>query len=104
MPVCNLPSVKTLQRIKDCGKVKAQLLRECMSKAHLGHTAALANIDAMLGTYGVEYIPRGNNAYSVPFYYCNTGETYETTVLYFPMENRFRVGSWGDRVERGRYD
>jgi len=104
MPRSYLPSVNTLQRIDGVSRVKAEFIRESMRKAALGSHAALLNIDALLGTSGLEYVQRGKGAKSEPFYYCNTGESYARTVLYFPMEERFRVGSWGDVVERGNYN
>ncbi len=42
--------------------------------------------------------------------YANTGDTYDTTILcyishgYNGYEAQFRLGSWGDLVESGRYD
>jgi hypothetical protein len=104
MPRSYLPSVNTLQRIDGVSRVKAEFIRESMRKALLGPLASLANINALLGTYGVKYVQRGKGAKSAPFYYCNTGETYDCTVLYFPMEERFRVGSCGAVVEHGNYD
>jgi hypothetical protein len=59
-------------------------------------------IDTILGTHGVERIDRGHNAKSPTIVYCNAGDTYDTTVL--KVNGRFRVGCWGDIVERGQYD
>ena len=55
-----------------------------------------------LGTYGVESIDCGHNRNSPSIEYLNSGDTYETTVLY--VRGQFRVGAWGDIVERGNYD
>jgi hypothetical protein len=55
-----------------------------------------------LGTFGVEYIPAGRGARSPEVTYLNTGDTYELTILY--IRGRFRVGCWGDIVERGNYN
>lgn len=54
-----------------------------------------------LGTFGVEYIPAGNNRRSPAIDYLNTGDPYELTLIY--RSGRFAVGSWGDIVERGNY-
>jgi hypothetical protein len=54
-----------------------------------------------LGTFGVEYIARGTNQRSPAITYLNTGDSCDLTVLY--VNGRFRVGTWGDIVERGSY-
>ncbi len=61
----------------------------------------MARIDAVLETHGVEYVPAGKGTRSPAFSYCNTGDTYGTTILC--VNDRFRVGCWGDLVERGNY-
>lgn len=61
----------------------------------------MERIDKILGTHGVEYIPRGSNTKSPAIVYCNAGDTYATTILM--VNGRFRVGCWGDIVERGNY-
>lgn len=65
---------------------------------------AMRAIDRILGTYGVESIPRGRNSKSPAIIYCNTGETYGTTILCTGGTYHFWVGSWGDVVERGNYE
>lgn len=62
----------------------------------------LERIDAILGTFGVEYIPAGRGAKSPAIHYCNAGDTYATTIL--EVNGRFRIGCWGDIVERGNYE
>lgn len=54
------------------------------------------------GTFGVEHIERGHNQRSPAIDYLNAGDTYSMTLLY--VNGRFRVGCWGDIVERGNYD
>lgn len=65
-------------------------------------------IDKLLGTYGTEAI-RGEwqKGYwcDIVACYCNTGETYDATVIHVRGEwsdspGRFMIGSWGDFVER----
>lgn len=68
----------------------------------------LEAIDKLLGTYGTEAI-RGSwqNGYwcDVVAAYCNTGDTYDLTVIHargetsWDEQGRFFVGSWGDFVE-----
>ncbi len=55
-----------------------------------------------LGTFGVEYIAKGHNSKSPSITYLNSGDTYTLTILY--VRGQFRVGCWGNIVERGRYD
>jgi hypothetical protein len=62
----------------------------------------LERIDRILGTYGVEVIPRGHNGRSPAIAYCNAGDTYTVTIL--KVNGHFRIGTWGDLVERGNYD
>jgi len=57
----------------------------------------------IIGGYGVEYIPKGNNAKSPAIEYVNLGDTYDTTLLLIDGD-KIRVGCWGDIVERGNYD
>ena len=54
-----------------------------------------------LDTFGVEYIARGTNANSPSITYLNSGDPYTLTLL--RVRGRFRVGCWGDIVERGNY-
>ena len=63
----------------------------------------LAMANEILGTHGVEYIGLGHNSHSPAITYCNTGDTYAWTLLYIHGTG-YRVGSWGDLVERGNYD
>lgn len=66
-------------------------------------TAKMSIADEILGTHGVEYIPEGHNSKSPAIEYCNTGDTYASTLLYVHGQG-YRVGCWGDTVERGNYD
>lgn len=118
------PSVKSLMMIKDVTAEDARAIRAIMAGPHhvlqpctfddparqwnpiacewVRPVTRLQQIDTILRTFGVEYIPAGHNAKSPAIYYCNTGDTYDTTVL--KVRGRFRVGCWGDIVERGKYD
>lgn len=68
----------------------------------------MEEINTLLGLHGVEAI-RGEwqNGYwcDIVAVYCNTGDTYATTVLevrgeYSFRNSRFIVSSWGDWFER----
>lgn len=54
-----------------------------------------------LGTFGVEGIEAGKGSRSPAIDYLNTGDSYELTLLH--VRGRYRVGCWGDYVERGNY-
>jgi hypothetical protein len=97
------PSVKALQAIKDVTREDAKRIRAIMTGAELtpNGVTRMDAIDRVLRTCGVEYQEAGSNRRSPAFYYCNAGDTYATTVL--KVRGRFRVGCWGDIVERGRY-
>lgn len=66
------------------------------------HELKMSMADELCETCGVEYIPHGHNDKSPAIEYCNAGDTYTTTLLF--VNGRYRVGSWGDIVERGHYD
>ena len=125
------PSIKTLMQIKDISRQDAEQIRAIM-KGHAPIPCACGRmsdpgsvdaypwnvcthyhdgrhrysrmdaIDGILGTAGVEHVPAGHNQKSPAFLYCNAGDPYTTTVL--KVRGQFRVGCWGDLVERGKYD
>lgn len=122
----NLPSVKTLATIAHerarelravlevtkrsdletllaSGKypVTDEWYRRCLHPMSFG-TAKLSIADEILNTSGVEYIPAGSNAKSPAIEYCNAGDTYASTLMYVSGRG-YRVGCWGDIVERGNY-
>ena len=55
-------------------------------------------IDRLLDCHGVEGI--ANHSGSVHLEYCNTGETYSSTVAYDYRKGKFVITSWGDWEER----
>lgn len=117
-----LPSVKTLlilwpreNPISDETLDKAKRVRQLLERVKLNPSryhlnwddshplTALRSINTVMNGFGVEHVARGNNRQSPAFDYVNTGETYATTLVYFPQSESFRVTSWGDIVERGNY-
>lgn len=60
--------------------------------------ARLAACDQILGTHGVEDIGY-HNQFDYGFSYCNTGDTYATTIGYDSKNQRFLITSYGDFVE-----
>jgi hypothetical protein len=59
-------------------------------------------INELLQAHGVEYVPAGAGRHSPAFEYVNMGDTYTATVLRL-TGGRYRIGCWGDIVERGNY-
>jgi len=112
-----IPSVKTLMNLRmfdgalitrDDAKRIRSVLEDCETQCiRSGRTywvrrETLARVDAVLRGCGVERIEPGNNMRSPAIDYVNMGDTYDTTLLL--IRGRFRVGCWGDIVERGNYD
>ena len=60
------------------------------------HERALAACDDLLGTCGVEGLPIDDKS---PFSYCNTGDTYETTLAFDYEAQQWVLASWGDLLE-----
>lgn len=56
---------------------------------------ALSAIDKVFCTYGVERLDDNHE-------FMNTGETYDTTLIYKHSTDNLFIGCWGDMVERGR--
>lgn len=90
-------SVSALMSIKDVTEEQAKMIRALWHHSRYRSNARTA-IDAVLRTYGVEYLGR-NKRTNDEVYYCNAGDTYATTVLF--VGPHLRVGCWGDLVERG---
>ena len=89
------PSMETLMQVPDMTEEVAKRIRQLI---HDGKPiTALRYADEKIGTYGVEHCR--NNKGWVEFYYCNTGDTYATTLCYRPGSRRVWVGTWGDFVE-----
>ena len=116
------PSVKTISHIRRNGQpldaataaaVRAAMILDAKlnfferTPAQIRRT--LETINAAIDGCGVEYIPAGRGSRSPAIYYVNLGDTYDTTALYVKTNRGgaggcFRVGSWGDIVERGSYE
>lgn len=112
-----LPSIKTLdaafpgkgkelrlalESIAYCDSlpVVQDLIRSCYHRPSTSHRRMVA-LDSIAETMGVEYIAEGEGSKSPAIEYLNTGDTYTPTILY--VNGSYRVGSWGDLVERGSY-
>jgi hypothetical protein len=81
---------------------QARQIKAIMVGPRLPEGTRMQAIDKILGTHGVEYTPAGHNSKSPAIEYCNAGDTYATTIL--KVRGNYRIGCWGDIVERGHYD
>lgn len=67
-------------------------------------TRALAAIDRIVGTHGVEALshPDDDGCFTLGprWEYLNTGDTYAATLVYHRDADAIRIGSWGDIAER----
>lgn len=83
----------------------ARHARQCYSDPYDSRmwrtTMALAAMDEVCGTYGVEPLgaPRSMRE-GPPFEYLNNGDPYTATLLYTLATDTLRVACWGDVVER----
>lgn len=93
-------SVKDLMQIKDVSDWDAEKIRKIW-KTVLNRREARTQIDAILGTHGVEYLGR-NKRTKDHVYYCNAGDTYATTIIFTGIH--LRVNCWGDLVENNRIE
>lgn len=108
MPV---PSVKTLSRCITCSPSEGwakKLHKLCERFDHyqpeISDSRAryiLTEASEIMGFFETEYIAAGSNANSTAIHYVNTGDPYKTTLMI--VDGKFRVGCWGDIVERGNY-
>jgi len=98
------PSVSRIASYLNISRDLAKQIRAIMEgKRWVDNQSRLSRIDALLpNTHGVEYISPGSNDKSPAIWYCNTGDTYGATVM--RVKGRFRLGAWGDIVEKGNYE
>jgi hypothetical protein len=111
-----IPTAKTIAARIGCTIENARAIRRAM-EAHERDGAPFATdtleaISAILAECGAESIPPGDGPRSPSIEYVNRGDTYDPTILYLDGvshggrstgRGRWAVGSWGDVVERGRY-
>ena len=88
-------SISRLMQIKDVSKEDAERIRWIWHNVQ-GRRHARDQIDAILRTFGVEFLGVHKRS-KEDVYYCNAGDTYATTVMF--IGPRLIVGCWGDLVE-----
>lgn len=111
-----IPTAKTIAARLGVAAETARAIRRAI-EAHerSGAPFAAGTLDAiaaMIGADGAGLILPGDGPRSPSIEYANLGETYAPTILYLDGvssggrstgRGRWAVGSWGDIVERGRY-
>lgn len=97
---CNRAALETLL---DSGKypVTAAWYKSCYHPLDVS-TTKLSIASEITECHGVEYIRSGRGAKSPSIEYVNTGDSYAPTLMW--TGGRYRVGCWGDIVERGNHD
>lgn len=116
-----MPAPKTIAARLGCPIETALAVRREMEKHERSGapfaTETLERIGAILSAggfdnYGPETISPGDGPRSPSIEYLNTGDTYDSTILHLDGVTsggrstgcgRWSIGSWGDIVERGRY-
>jgi hypothetical protein len=99
-----LPTTKTLQRIKGVDIKKARELRKLL-ESDTPYDEIMDKANEIIGGFGTEVI-WGDFTYWPEIEYVNMGDTYDTTLLMFrDWDSRsgvsgFRVCDWGTIVER----
>lgn len=93
-----IPSIKTMIKF-GFAEEKAKLIRKYMERDI--SLVAMGRINDLIDGYGVEYIPEGKGEKSPAIEYVNMGDTYDITVML--INGKYRIGSWGDIVEKGNY-
>lgn len=91
-------SVAKLCEIKDVTEKDAVEIRT-LWRTKANRRRARDLIDAILCTYGVEFLGIHRRT-GQDVYYCNAGDSYATTVIFHG--DRLYVGCTGDLVERNR--
>lgn len=101
-----LPTVKAMTA-RGFQPEEAKAIRQLMERFAQRHpygtrpTVTMDKINDIMRGHGVEYIPAGSSSRSPAIEYVNMGDTYDTTVMW--VRGTFRIGCWGDIVERGAY-
>lgn len=103
------PSVKSLMRIEYMTPEKAKVVRDLIHGkisgdefgfVHYYHAEkVLLAVNKIIDAHGVESVYDRRCADPV-VRYINMGDTYDATLLYDYTTDTFRVGCWGDYVER----
>jgi hypothetical protein len=98
-------SIKALMTIKDMTQEDAKKIRELWlckgvrAPYKFSRGTAREGIDAILKTYGVEFLGFHKRT-GDSVYYCNAGDSYATTILFHG--HRLIVSSWGDLMEANK--
>lgn len=103
-----IPSIKSMKsaNFPQPEKIRARMEKfrdYCKSHPSLKVSVekCLNDISEITDDFGYYWIAPGHNEKSPEIHFVNKGDTYETTILF--VNGNFRIGCWGDIVERGNY-
>jgi len=99
-PPVSGPSVKRIEEGLQISRQQAQAIKDAMNDGKPNKALRLAS--EATGNFGVEYIESDQDTMRSRegIEYVNTGDTYNTTLIYDYKTGRFYIGSWGGWVER----
>lgn len=102
-----LPTVKLMVK-RGFTEEQATKIRKLMEKfadrypfGDVKPAKTMENIGSIMGCE-IQEIRKGRNQKSPAITYVNTGDPYDTTVMW--VQGQFVIGNWGYYVERGNYD
>ena len=75
-------------------------VESCASWPLDSRTVVLHAVDVILGTDGVEHLGEVDMRDGPPVEYCNAGDPYAVTLVYYRDADALRVGCWADAAER----
>lgn len=96
------PTVKRMMGVLNISREDAQRIRDTMEKKSVLSVFRLA--EKILDGSGIEYIAAtDDDQYSLNgLEYVNVGDPYTATVMYDHKTGRYKIGGWGDVIERDR--
>lgn len=102
------PSVQRIESVLGLTRADAREIREFMecverfegADRHWAVYNQLSAIERVIGGHGIEGIPNPARTYEDEVSYVNMGDPYTPTVMWDCADERFRVGCWGDLIEK----
>jgi hypothetical protein len=88
---------KCRNELPDTPKAIARQLYDAFHAREIKAHDVLSIMDGYLETCGIEHVTDAHG--SVIFYYCNTGDDYARTLVYYPGNRHFTDGAWADCLE-----
>lgn len=105
----DLPGTDTIREALGLDQEKAEQVRDVLMRESTGQVdaeQAMEEINDILGLFGVVALTGDYHVdryyFNIVALYLNTGDTYNTTVLYETETETFHLVSWGDWVEQNQ--